>query len=95
VITLEDGSVIAGERAVADAHPNGAHPWTWPDYVGKFETLTRDLLAPAARQAFCDAARAVASLRPGGLDVLLPVLPAGVVTPSAPTGQGIFDHGLE
>ena len=26
-ITLYDGTVIADERAVADAHPNGGHPW--------------------------------------------------------------------
>lgn len=95
VITMEDGSVIAGERAVADAHPNGAHPWTWPNYVGKFETLARDLLTPAERQAFCAAAKAVSTLGSNGLDMLLPVLAEGAVVPSAPTGQGIFDHGLE
>ncbi len=95
VITMGDGTQIAGERGVADAHPNGAHPWQWPDYVGKLETLTRDMLAPAARQAFCAAARAVPTLKAGELDALLPALAEGAVTPSSPTGQGIFDHGLE
>ncbi|NVO16592.1 MAG: MmgE/PrpD family protein [Rhodoplanes sp.] len=93
-ITLDDGRVVSGERAVADAHPNGAHPWTWPDYVGKFETLTREMLGAAERQAFLDAARGFAGRPAGALDGLVPALPAGTVTPSRPTGAGIFDRGL-
>lgn len=94
-ITLDDGTTIADERAVADAHPNGAHPWTWPDYKGKFETLTRDTLDDAARRRFFDAAHGHAGLTAGELDALLPALAAGAVVPSRPTGQGIFDRGLE
>lgn len=93
-ITLDDGTVIADERAVADAHPNGAHPWKWPDYVGKFETLTRDILGQSERQAFLDAAKGHAALAGKELDRLVPALAAGTVTPDKPTGQGIFDHGL-
>lgn len=95
VVTLDDGTVIAGERAVADAHPNGARPWGWPDYLGKFDTLTSGMLDDAARQAFYAAARNVRELAAGGLDALVPTLPAGAVAPSRPTGEGIFDHGLE
>ncbi len=95
VVTLEDGTVITGERAVADAHPNGARPWRWPDYVGKFATLSRDLLGEAERAAFCAAALAAPTLRAAELDRLLPALGAGAVVPSAPTGEGIFDRGLE
>lgn len=94
-VTLDDGTTIAEERAVADAHPNGAHPWTWPDYRGKFETLTRDTLDDAARQRFFDAAHDHAALAAGGLDALLPTLARGSVVPDRPTGQGIFDRGLE
>jgi 2-methylcitrate dehydratase len=94
-ITLNNGRVISGERAVADAHPNGAHPWTWPDYVGKFETLTRNNLTEAERLAFLDAAEGLAGLSAGMLDRLVPALPDGAVSPSRPTRQGIFDHGLE
>lgn len=93
-ITLDDGRVVSGERAVADAHPNGAHPWTWPDYVGKFETLSREKLGEAERRAFLDAAKGFVRLPAGGLDGLVPALPAGTVTPSQPTGAGIFDRGL-
>jgi 2-methylcitrate dehydratase len=94
IVTLEDGSVVTGERGVADAHPNGAHPWTWPDYAGKFETLSADVLDEAGRKDFLDAARNHASLSGAALDRLIPALPAGSVVPSAPTGQGIFDRGL-
>jgi len=95
IITMKDGRVVSGERAVADAHPNGAHPWTWPDYVGKFDGLTRQMLDSAERDAFLSAAKDLASLSAGALDALVPALPEGTVTPSQPTGEGIFDHGLE
>jgi 2-methylcitrate dehydratase len=95
IVTLEDGRVITGERAVADAHPNGAHPWTWPDYAGKFDSLTKGELSDAERKAFLDAAKGFAGLAAGKLDVLIPALPTGQVVPAKPTGQGIFDHGLE
>jgi 2-methylcitrate dehydratase len=94
-VRLADGRVIVGEKAVANAHPNGAHPWAWPDYGRKFEELTRDVLAEAPRQAFLAAARGIAGLAPEAIDGLLPALPAGVVAPDRPTGAGIFDHGLE
>ena len=94
IVTLDDGRVISGERAVADAHPNGKHPWTWPDYVGKFATLADGLLDEFSQQAFFGAARHFAQLPAGGLAALLPSLPSGAVTPTKPTGQGIFDRGL-
>lgn len=95
VITLADGTVIAGEKAVADAHPNGEKPWTWPDYAEKFAILSRDVLDASARDAFLAAARGHAGLSATALDALVPVLPAGTVVPDRPTGQGIFDRGLE
>ncbi|HEY4203151.1 MAG TPA: MmgE/PrpD family protein [Devosiaceae bacterium] len=95
IVTLNDGRTIVGERAVADAHPNGAHPWTWPDYANKFEILSKDTLAEADRAAFLSSARGFATLGSGALDGLIPALREGAVKPSRPTGQGIFDHGLE
>jgi Uncharacterized protein involved in propionate catabolism len=95
IVTMKDGRVITGERAVADAHPNGARPWTWPDYVGKFDGLTGEIIDSAERDAFLSAARDVANLPAGSLDALVPALPEGTVTPSRPTGEGIFDRGLD
>jgi 2-methylcitrate dehydratase len=95
IVTLKDGRVITGERAVADAHPNGAKPWTWPDYAGKFSTLTRGVLGEAEKEEFLAHAKGFSSLPAGTLDALLPALPAGKVRPDKPTGEGIFDRGLE
>jgi 2-methylcitrate dehydratase len=94
-VRMRDGRVIADERAVADAHPNGKAPWGWDDYVGKFTALVEDRLPGADRERFLAAVRRVSELAPGDLDALVPALPAGTVQPSAPTGQGIFDHGLK
>ena len=93
-IRLADGRTIAGEKAVADAHPNGRAPWTWPDYVGKFESLAGAALGAEESRRFLALVRRLPDLPPDALLGLTPVLPAGAVTPSAPTGQGIFDHGL-
>jgi len=95
IVTLDDGRVISGERAVADAHPNGKRPWSWPDYTGKFSTLTRGALDEASQKQFFATAHRFAELLAGEIDALLPALPSGTVVPSCPTGQGIFDHGLE
>ena len=83
---------IAGEKATADAHPNGAQPWRWPDYVGKLDGLTAELLPAAERQAFLAAAQRVAELPAEEIAALVPALPTGSVIPDRPTGEGIFDQ---
>ncbi|HUA53793.1 MAG TPA: MmgE/PrpD family protein, partial [Candidatus Sulfotelmatobacter sp.] len=93
-IQLRDGRVIAGEKAVANAHPNGDRPWRWSDYLAKFETLAGERLALAERARFPALVRRLPDLAPAELIGLTPVLPDGVVEPAAPTGRGIFDHGL-
>jgi 2-methylcitrate dehydratase len=89
-IRLKDGRVIAGEKAVADAHPNGRKPWAWADYLRKFESLARGLVTGGELKRFPDLVRRVPNI--SELTGLTPVLPDGAVTPSAPTGQGIFDY---
>lgn len=39
-ITLEDGSKITDELALADAHPDGARPFVRDNYKQKFLTLS-------------------------------------------------------
>jgi 2-methylcitrate dehydratase len=94
-IHLGDGRVIAGEKAVADAHPNGRSPWTWTDYVGKFVGLAGAALGQGESDRFLTLVRRLPDVPPDALLGLTPVLPAGTVVPAAPTGQGIFDFGLE
>jgi len=94
-IRLADGRIITGEKAVADAHPNGKAPWTWPDYVGKFVRLVGDALGQGETDRFLTLVRRLPAVPPDALLGLTPTLPAGAVVPALPTGQGIFDYGLE
>jgi 2-methylcitrate dehydratase len=91
-IRMNDGSIIAGERAAADAHPNGRHPWTWPDYLAKFDALVAGHLAEAEARRFVRLVQRLPELTAPELADLTPVMPDGSVTPSAPTGAGIFDY---
>jgi 2-methylcitrate dehydratase len=94
-VTLRDGRVIEAEKAVADAHPNGARPWTMPDYVAKFRGLTAELVTPAEADRFLTAAQRLTDLSPADLRTLNPVMPEGTVKPSRPTGEGILDWKRE
>jgi 2-methylcitrate dehydratase len=94
-IRLADGRVIAGENAVADAHPNGKAPWTWPDYVGKFAALAGAEMGQGEVDRLLSLVRRLPDVPPDALLGLTPVLPTGAVVPAGPTGQGIFDYGLE
>jgi len=44
IIKMKDGSKIADEISVADAHPNGKKPFKRKDYINKFETLTKFII---------------------------------------------------
>jgi 2-methylcitrate dehydratase len=90
-VTLRDGRVVEVEKSVADAHPNGAHPWRMADYIGKFRGLTADLIAPAESERFLATARRLAELSPAEILALNPVMPKGSVRPDHPTGEGILD----
>src|SRR6202011_49084 len=92
-IRLADGRMIAGEKAVADAHPNGRAPWIWPDYVGKFAALAGEAVGQSESDRFLTLVRRLPDVPADALLGLTPVLPLGAVTPAAPTGQGIFDYG--
>ncbi len=85
---------VTGELAVADAHPNGAHPWRFDDYAGKFRALTAPLLPEEEAEAFIAMARRLPELKAAELRRLNPALPAGTVTPDGADGKGIFDYGL-
>jgi 2-methylcitrate dehydratase len=87
-IVMEDGSVVAGEKAVADAHPNGARPWAWPDYVRKFESLAGDLVQDTEAMRFLKQARALPVLKADGVRRLNPV---AIDPPAPPAGRGLFD----
>ena len=86
-LRMRDGSVIADELAVANAHPNGATPWTRPDYVRKFEVMTDGLITPEERTRFLQACADLPSLPAGELHRLHVAMPDGTVQVGRP---GIF-----
>ncbi len=86
-IRLKDGTEVADEMAVANAHPMGATPWTRPAYVKKFRTMTEGLIAAEEAQRFLDAVEALPSLKAGELHRLHVAMPAGTVQAGA---KGIF-----
>ncbi|MBS1982706.1 MAG: MmgE/PrpD family protein [Bdellovibrionales bacterium] len=51
-IKLKNGKAITDEMAVANAHPAGATPWTRPQYVNKFRTLTEGIITKAEADRF-------------------------------------------
>ncbi|MSO75429.1 MAG: MmgE/PrpD family protein [Alphaproteobacteria bacterium] len=91
-IRLDDGRVVAGELAVAHAHPNGKRPWGLADHVAKFNALSP--LAEPECQRVLGLARRLADLDAAGLRALNPILPPAAALPAKADGTGIFDYGL-
>lgn len=86
-ITLNDGTVITDEIAVADAHPLGARPFAREQYINKFRTLAKGLVDEAEINRFIAAAENLENLAAGELDQLNIQAAAGVIdTAAAPKG---------
>jgi len=87
VITMKDGSVIADEMAVANAHMLGATPWGRADYIGKFRMLTEGVLDTTEAERFLEVVQRLPSLRADELIQLNISIPAGSLEISA---AGLF-----
>ncbi|MHA7302360.1 MmgE/PrpD family protein [Pseudarthrobacter sp. MDT1-22] len=86
-ITLNDGTVITDQIAVADAHPLGARPFARQQYINKFRTLAAGLVAEEEIERFLAAAESLPDLGPGELDQLNITAALGVIDLSnAPAG---------
>ncbi|TNE63179.1 MAG: MmgE/PrpD family protein [Rhodobacteraceae bacterium] len=88
-VTLEDGSHIVDELALADAHPDGARPFVRANYVRKFLTLSEGVLSASEQQRFLDVAEGLADLEAGDLGQLNFVVDTEKL--GAPRPHGIFD----
>lgn len=75
VIEFKDGSSIEDEMAVANAHPFGTQPFSRPDYIAKFESLTEGILAREEQSRFLDLLQDLPALTPEQLLQLNPVAP--------------------
>jgi 2-methylcitrate dehydratase len=88
----KDGRRHVAEKSVADAHPNGARPWAWPNYVGKFDRLALAACGAAERDRFIEMARSLAVLSPDDVRQLHPVLPDSDSVVMQSDRHGIFDY---
>ncbi|MFJ5108074.1 MULTISPECIES: MmgE/PrpD family protein [unclassified Glutamicibacter] len=88
-ITLNDGTVITDEIAVADAHPLGARPFAREQYINKFRTLATGLVDDAEIDRFIAAAQNLENLAAGELDQLNITAAAGVIDAAA-APKGLF-----
>ncbi|HMK69207.1 MAG TPA: MmgE/PrpD family protein [Stellaceae bacterium] len=91
VARLRDDRTVEAELAVADAHPNGRHPWRLPDYEKKFRMLAAGLVAEAETKRFLAEARTLPTLSADAVRRLNPTLPPGTVLPDRATHVGILD----
>ena len=62
IVRLKDGTEVRGERAVADAHPNGASPFERRDYVQKFRTLAEGVVTHGEQSRFLELAERLTEL---------------------------------
>lgn len=89
-VTLEDGSKIVDELALADAHPDGARPFGRDDYKAKFLMLSTGVLSEQEQQRFLAAAEGLADLKAGELGQLNFIVAPEKLGPPRP--RGIFDR---
>ncbi|MBB5850168.1 MmgE/PrpD family protein [Amycolatopsis umgeniensis] len=85
-ITLADGTVLADEIAVADAHPAGERPFAREQYLAKFRTLADGVIAAADQDRFLDKVTRLGEL--DAAEVAGIALQAGL--DAVPTSKGIF-----
>lgn len=88
VITLQDGTVITDEIAVADAHPLGVKPFGRDEYINKFKILTEDILSADESARFLTLVQELPELSAEDIRALNPQTPQGYLTEN--TAQGIF-----
>jgi 2-methylcitrate dehydratase len=86
-VFMKDGARIVDEMAVANAHPLGARPFTRPDYIEKFRTLTEGIVSAREANRFLEVVQELPRLQPGELHLLNVALPAGALAVGKP---GIF-----
>jgi len=90
VITMEDGTVHEGEKALADAHPAGNRPFGRKEYINKFKVLTEGIVAPAEQERFLNLVQDLENLSADQLKELNVQLDPQSLTNSERDTRGIF-----
>ena len=86
IITMEDGSVIEDELAIADANPLGARPFARAQYVEKFRTLAEGVIALEEQDRFLALVDRLPELSAAEVRQLNFVVSADQLGPQAPSG---------
>jgi 2-methylcitrate dehydratase len=86
-VTMNDGSVLVDELALANAHPMGARPFGREDYIHKFQTLTDGIVSAREANRFIEVVQDLPRLRAEELHLLNVAVPAGSLAKGKP---GIF-----
>jgi 2-methylcitrate dehydratase len=88
IVTMEDGSVIQDELAIADANPLGARPFARPQYIEKFRTLAEGVIEVAEQDRFLALVERLPSLSAAEVKQLTFVIPSDRL--GAEAAPGIF-----
>ena len=89
-VVFNDGTGIADELAVANAHPLGARPFKRPNYIEKFKTLIAKSTGEREAVRFLETAQRLPQLRADELDGLNVVADAVELKNSSRDTRGIF-----
>lgn len=88
VVTLDDGSKVHDEIAVADAHPLGARPFGRTDYVDKFTTLSDGVIDRDEQDRFLELVERLHTLDADGVAGLSVAARPGALGDA--TSEGLF-----
>ncbi len=86
IITMEDGSIIQDELAIADANPLGARPFARPQYIEKFRTLAEGIVSKEEQDRFLGLVERLATLSADEVKALNFVVSADQLGAQAPAG---------
>lgn len=89
-IEMKDGTEIIDELERANAHPTGAHPFTRPNYIGKFDMLTEGIITKDERDRFIAIAERLNALSAAEINALTVEMPLDRVEENKPNQKGIF-----
>jgi 2-methylcitrate dehydratase len=76
--------------AVANAHSLGAKPWTRPDYIRKFETLTKGIITQEESERFLGVVQNIVELEANDLLQLNVQLPFESLKCNKRDNRGLF-----
>jgi 2-methylcitrate dehydratase len=89
-ISFEDGSVLADELAVANAHSLGAKPFGRAEYIKKFKTLTEGIVPEAEQERFLALVQDLPNLDAAGVRQLNVQIPLETLKNHEADDRGIF-----